>query len=511
MVKKSNQLLYIPSLAAITIDILLIVLSILIVIAVAPVSFAVFFQQYFDFGPFYFIGWLLASFLYKRYTGKIPESYQVNIQKLLWTILSVQAFIIALNFTPLVSGSSLKISISFSILLFSFGSIFYIIHYSIKNAIEYKDFIEIKKDKPDETKIITEQLDDTSFRVLLDSVIEYSSERAYRFIARYTDFSIKNNLITFSANYYDIKSKPDDKFVSVVAFNKLNNIRGINKLFSVVNQKLPMEGTFTCCFEPRSTRKKRIYDKYPQGINHLIYFFDYLTKRVIPKIFSLDKIYYDITKGKNRILSKTEVLGRLVYCGYDIVDVKKYDGISYVVAKKVKNLDVILEKRKYGALLTLKRIGKNGKMFKVYKFRTMFPYAEYLQAYVFKTYMLQKGGKINKDIRVNTVGKFMRKYWIDELPMFINVLRGEMKIVGVRPLSQLYYSLYTPELQQARIRYKPGLLPPFYADLPETLEQIQASEMRYLRSCKKYGVVITDLRYFVKILNNIVINKAKSA
>ena len=45
MVKKSNQLLYIPSLAAITIDILLIVLSILIVIAVAPVSFAVFFQH----------------------------------------------------------------------------------------------------------------------------------------------------------------------------------------------------------------------------------------------------------------------------------------------------------------------------------------------------------------------------------------------------------------------------------------------------------------------------------
>jgi len=193
------------------------------------------------------------------------------------------------------------------------------------------------------------------------------------------------------------------------------------------------------------------------------------------------------------------------------VDVKKYDGITYVVAKKIKNLDTILERRKYGALLTLKRVGKNGELFNVYKFRTMFPYAEYLQAYVFKTYMLQKGGKINKDIRVNTVGKFMRKYWIDELPMFINILRGEMKIVGVRPLSQLYYSLYTPELQQARIRYKPGLLPLFYADLPETLEQIQGSEMRYLRNCKKYGTFITDLKYFFKIMHNIIIRRAKSA
>jgi hypothetical protein len=133
-------------------------------------------------------------------------------------------------------------------MLFSFGSIFYIIHYSIKSATEYKDFVEIKKDEPEETKIVIEKLDDSSFQVLVDSIKEYSSEKAFNFIARYTDFSIKNNLITFSANYYDIKSKPGDKYVSVVAFNKLNNIRGINKLFSVVNQKLPMGGDFHLLF-----------------------------------------------------------------------------------------------------------------------------------------------------------------------------------------------------------------------------------------------------------------------
>lgn len=411
MVKKSNQSLYnFSSLAAIITDILLIALSFLVVIAVFPIPISGFFRQYFDFVPYFAVGWLLTSFFLKRYIGKISANYRTNILKLLWTVLATQILIVGLSFTPLVSIPSLKMSISFSTLLFSFGSIFYIIHYSIKSATEYKDFVEIKKDEPEETKIVIEKLDDSSFQVLVDSIKEYSSEKAFNFIARYTDFSIKNNLITFSANYYDIKSKPGDKYVSVVAFNKLNNIRGINKLFSVVNQKLPMGGTFTCCFEQRSTRKKRIYDKYPRGINHVVYFFDYLTKRVIPKIFSLDKIYYDITKGKDRVLSKTEVLGRLVYCGYDIVDIKKYDGISYVVAKKVKNLKTILEKRKYGALLTLKRIGKDGKLFNVYKFRTMFPYAEYLQAYVFKTYMLQKGGKINKDIRVNSVGKFMRKY-----------------------------------------------------------------------------------------------------
>ncbi len=105
----------------------------------------------------------------------------------------------------------------------------------------------------------------------------------------------------------------------------------------------------------------------------------------------------------------------------------------------------------------------------------------------------------------------MRKYWIDELPIFINVLRGEMKLVGVRPLSQHYYSLYAPELQKMRIRYKPGLLPPFYADLPETLDEIQESEFRYLQSCEKNGVFVTDMKYLVKILNNILIKRVKSA
>ncbi|MEA4982852.1 MAG: sugar transferase, partial [Paludibacter sp.] len=213
----------------------------------------------------------------------------------------------------------------------------------------------------------------------------------------------------------------------------------------------------------------------------------------------------------NRVLSKTEVLGRLVYCGYDIVEVKKFNGITYVIARKIVQLDEILESKRYGPLLKLRRLGKNGKMIEVLKFRTMYPYAEYLQAYIYKNYSLQKGGKFNRDMRVSTLGRFMRRYWIDEFPMFINILRGEMKLVGVRPLSKQYYELYEPLLQEKRIRFKPGLLPPFYADMPETLEEIQESELRYLRACENNGELITDLKYLIKILRNILIKRVKSA
>jgi len=86
-----------------------------------------------------------------------------------------------------------------------------------------------------------------------------------------------------------------------------------------------------------------------------------------------------------------------------------------------------------------------------------------------------------------------------------------MKLVGVRPLSEHYFSLYSKELQELRIKHKPGLLPPFYADMPKTLEDIEESEIRYLERCEKNGTFITDVRYFFLILKNILFKKARSA
>ena len=72
--------------------------------------------------------------------------------------------------------------------------------------------------------------------------------------------------------------------------------------------------------------------------------------------------------------------------------------------------------------IRLDRVGKNGKKFKVYKFRTMHPYSEFLQEYIYKKYSLREGGKFKHDIRVTTIGRFMRRYWLDELPMLLAIL-----------------------------------------------------------------------------------------
>ena len=85
-----------------------------------------------------------------------------------------------------------------------------------------------------------------------------------------------------------------------------------------------------------------------------------------------------------------------------------------------------------------------------------------------------------------------------------------MKIIGVRPLSSHYFNLYSEELKQKRIKFKPGLIPPFYADMPKSLEEIMASEMKYLEAFEKHPY-LTDIRYFFKAWTNILIKKARSS
>ena len=122
----------------------------------------------------------------------------------------------------------------------------------------------------------------------------------------------------------------------IINLKRLNDIRGINVLFSKVNEKLPDNGIFIGCFENNTVKKREILNKYPKGINWVFYTFYYFAKRVIPNIFLTRRLYYDITNGKNRVLSKAEVYGRLYYCGFEIVSEKKINGLTYFKAKRKK-------------------------------------------------------------------------------------------------------------------------------------------------------------------------------
>jgi exopolysaccharide biosynthesis polyprenyl glycosylphosphotransferase len=103
------------------------------------------------------------------------------------------------------------------------------------------------------------------------------------------------------------------------------------------------------------------------------------------------------------------------------------------------------------------RSGRNGKQFELYKFRTMCTDAEVRKAELMdRNEMSGPVFKISRDPRVTTVGRILRKYSIDELPQFFNVLKGEMSIVGPRPPLPSEVSRYEP-WQHRKLSVKPGL------------------------------------------------------
>lgn len=96
-----------------------------------------------------------------------------------------------------------------------------------------------------------------------------------------------------------------------------------------------------------------------------------------------------------------------------------------------------------------KRAGKNGYIFEIYKFRTMILDADKTGA------LLTLAG----DSRITSVGHWIRKYKLDELPQLINVLKGEMSLVGPRPEVLKYVQLYTPQ-QRTVLQLVPGITDP---------------------------------------------------
>lgn len=95
------------------------------------------------------------------------------------------------------------------------------------------------------------------------------------------------------------------------------------------------------------------------------------------------------------------------------------------------------------------RVGRYGETFKIYKFRTMVENADKIGGAI----------TIGNDPRITKVGRFLRKYKIDELPQLINVLKGEMSLVGPRPEVSKYVNLYTSE-QREVLNLIPGITDP---------------------------------------------------
>ena len=329
------------------------------------------------------------------------------------------------------------------------------------------------------------------------------------FISKYMDPECTFTRIVNVKKRSEIEDVNDGNFYNLVNLQRINDIRFLNKFFNKINKLVPFNGVFIGCVETIELRKKRIYRKYTPVAARMFYIIDFIYKRIFPKWKPTRKFYFWLTKGRNRVISKAETLGRLISCGFEVKGYKEIDGLLYFAARNVEG-PAFDPHPTYGPFVQLARVGKDGKPIQVYKLRTMHPYAEYLQSYVFKLYNLKEGGKFNNDFRVTKWGRLFRKVWLDELPMLYNWVRGDLKLVGVRPLSPHYLSLYSEEHRQRRLQYKPGLFPPYYADMPRTLEEIMDSEARYFDMYDRMRWR-ADVKYMWLVFVNIAIKRARSS
>jgi exopolysaccharide biosynthesis polyprenyl glycosylphosphotransferase len=147
-------------------------------------------------------------------------------------------------------------------------------------------------------------------------------------------------------------------------------------------------------------------------------------------------------------------------------------------------------------LFRQRRVGKGGAPFTVLKFRTMVQGAEeQLGELVDLEKLDEPAFKIADDPRITRVGRRLRRYSLDELPQFINVVRGDMSLVGPRPEEEAVVALYD-ERQRLRLGVKPGMTGPMqvYGRADLTFEERLAMERDYLDNISVAGDLAILLR-----------------
>ncbi len=135
-----------------------------------------------------------------------------------------------------------------------------------------------------------------------------------------------------------------------------------------------------------------------------------------------------------------------------------------------------------------KRVGQSGEGFQLLKFRTMY-------------HSIENGGPLVTrcgDRRVTSVGKWLRKWKLDELPQFINVLKGEMSLVGPRPDMLKYIETLAGENRNI-LRFRPGITSPatlMFRNEEEVLAEVPTEEMEHFYICNLLPQKVrTDLNY----------------
>lgn len=501
-------------------DIIILTLSFLVMVWTKPASIRLYLPTHLPFFLSLALIWIIVSLI----NGKMHRGKILNLSSLFTRVLTSN--IIAVSITALLMYSirryeySRTVVLGTALLATCFELIFGAIYVAYKEAVLQKDEPVAggkQQQRPSEYDLVREvgtnghkvhDHSEVNPNTALAIEKEVGSEVALAILRMTCSNFTEKTAVLSTTTMFNISNLARDRYDYIINLHKINDIRRLDSFLEAVNAKLEDKGFYFCCVETKDQRKHRLLQKYPPVLNYIYYTFDFIVKRIFPKLKFTRGLYFMLTRGENAVFSRAETLGRICRAGFRIKQESFIGNLLCIEAQKngePADLNVNL----HGPLIALSRVGRYGELIKVYKLRTMHPYSEFIQDYVYEQHDLRDGGKFKNDFRITSWGAICRKIWLDELPMFINFFKGEMKLVGVRPLSRQYFDLYRDDVKARRIKYKPGLIPPFYVDMPADLDAIQASEMKYLDLYDKHPAY-TDFRYFWKSMWNILFRKARS-
>jgi lipopolysaccharide/colanic/teichoic acid biosynthesis glycosyltransferase len=306
----------------------------------------------------------------------------------------------------------------------------------------------------------------------------------------------------------------------LIGRTRINDVLRLNKFMKFCTGRINMGGYFIIRYLPYENFIKNLKARYTGPFYWIAFVLHFIWYRAIPKIPWLEKLYFtpllswldtihlSIVKKRNRVLSKAEVWGRLSFYGMKVIAESEGDGELYIIAQRI-SLPVQNIEPSFYLIAALEKVGLDGKIIHTHKIRTMYPFSEFLQRRIFEDYGLAATGKFANDFRLTDYGRFLRKYWLDELPQIFDWLRGDVKLVGMRATSPHFLSLYPKELYDLYMQIKPGLIPPIFDESTAGFDDIIKIELTYLQSYWSHPFR-TDIRCLFGTFTDIVFRGVRS-
>lgn len=493
-----------------SVDIVILAISYVFMTMLKPAGMKAYIPSHITFFILLVLLWIIVSVI----SGKIGRGLIINLRSLVYHVITANLIAVSIAALFLFGIRDLGYSrmvvfgtaITATLLELAFGALWFSFRKApLMNPADIRLTEKEMVERSNRAKSNDNEPDPQLTRRLQEGC---SRDRAEALSSMVNSEESSRLAVVSTSEAFNIQNLAPGDYTCIINLKPMNSIRGLDKFLDTINVRLTGDGIFLCSVETLEQRSRRLQHRYSPVLFYLFAIPDFFIRRVIPRLRVTRGLWQFLTGGANPPFSRAEALGRLCRAGF-IIQQERFAGNMLCIKAQRKSVPLHANGNGYGMIIRLPRIGRDGQVFNVYKLRTMHPYSEYIQDYVYDLHDLEGGGKMKHDFRITGWGHFARRIWLDELPMVVNIMKGDIKIFGVRPLSHHYFSLYNDDIRDRRIRYKPGLLPPFYADLPTGLDAIQLSEIKYFDAWDK-NPIGTDIRYFWKSVYNIVFRNARS-